>query len=87
MRTRLRLQRLIVNVAGEPVTIQANPDKLLWVVMNQAFGAAGRTGEPWENWELRDDDGRLLDIEIKVRDFGWVPDTLLFLNMKAAIGG
>lgn len=78
--------RLTVNVVGDLVEVDIDPDMLLWNVMNQAFSQTGRTGEAWENWEMRDSDGLLLDIKVKVRAFDWTPGTTLFLNTKAAIG-
>jgi hypothetical protein len=79
--------RLTVNVAGEVVQVQADPTRPLWNVMNQAFAAAGRLGEPWENWELRDSTGRFLDRKVVLSEFGLHPGVTLFLNMKAGIGG
>ena len=49
--------------------------------------ATGNTGQPPENWELRDPDGSLLDVSKKISSFRFPPDVRLFLNLKAGVGG
>lgn len=79
--------KLEINVQEALVTIDVAPDTPLWVAWNQAFGAAGRLGEPLENWEIRDEEGHLLDNRRTIGEFGFTDSTRLFLNLKPAVGG
>ena len=44
-------------------------------------------GSPSENWELRDAEGNLLDLDKKIEDYGFPEKVRLFLNLKAGVGG
>ena len=45
------------------------------------------SGQPPENWELRDADGNLLDLDKKFGDYAFPEKGRLFLNLKAGVGG
>jgi hypothetical protein len=78
---------IIVVVNGQPVTIKANLNAPLRTVVNHALKESGNSGQPAENWELRDAGGQVLDLNKKVEDYGITAGAKLFLALKAGIGG
>jgi hypothetical protein len=78
---------LAVVVNGQPVLVEVNLNAPLRTVIPKALEESGNTGQPPENWELRDADGAELDLDRKIGDYGFAPDVRLFLNLKAGIGG
>ncbi len=77
--------RVVVN--GQPTDVKANVEAPLETIVPKALQQTGNTGQPVENWELRDAKGELLDLKKKIEDFHFPPDVTLFLNLKAGIGG
>ena len=78
---------LSIIVNGQPIDVEANDNAPLHSVIGRALEATGNTGQPPENWELRDAQGNLLDLAKKIGEFGFNADTRLFLNLKAGVGG
>lgn len=78
---------LTVIVNGQPTGVEANLNAPLHTIVPKALEQTGNTGQPPENWELRDSAGNLLDGSRKIETFGFEPGTHLFLNLKAGIGG
>lgn len=78
--------KLEINVAGAEVAVEAVPRQPLRRVRNEAFAAAGLWGQPPENWEMRDQDGRLLDADQLVSTFEFTDSTRLFLSQKPGVG-
>lgn len=78
---------IVIVVNGEPTTVHVSPNSPLRTVIPKALEATGNTGQPPENWELRDPDGSLLDVSKKISSFGFPPGVRLFLNLKAGVGG
>lgn len=78
---------IIVVVNGQPVTLKANRNAPLHTVVQHALGDSGNSGQPLQNWELRDPGGQVLDLNRKVEDYGIADGTKLFLNLKAGVGG
>src|SRR4051812_24258958 len=76
-----------VVVNGQPVSVKANLNAPLQTVVLKALHDSGNSGQPVENWELRDGAGQVLDISRKVEHYGITPGANLFLNLKAGIGG
>lgn len=76
---------IIVN--GQATTVEANGNAPLRSVLGRALEQTGNSGQPPENWELRDSGGTLLPLEQKIEDFHFPPDVKLFLNLKAGVGG
>ncbi len=76
---------LVVN--GQPALVKANLNAPLQTVIPRALEQTGNSGQPPENWELRDAAGALLDLDRKIGDFNFPPDVRLFLNLKAGVGG
>jgi hypothetical protein len=78
---------LTIVVNGEPTVVEANPHAELRSIIGRALEQTGNTGQPEENWELRDASGLQLPLDRKIADFNFSPDTRLFLNLKAGVGG
>jgi len=78
---------LIVVVNGRPVEVGANIHAPLRALIDQALDKSGNSGQPIENWELRDAGGTILVPERKLEEFSFPEGTKLFLNLKAGIGG
>jgi hypothetical protein len=78
---------LVIVVNGTPTLVEANSNAPLHTVIPRALDQTGNSGQPPENWELRDAAGTLLDANKKVEDFDFPPDVRLFLSLKAGVGG
>ena len=78
---------IIVVVNGQPTVVDAVEDAPLHTIIPDALHQTEHSGQPPENWELRDADGNLLDLNKKIGDYGFQDKTRLFLNLKAGIGG
>ncbi len=78
---------MTVVVSGESTRVEANVNAPLHTVVNKALEQTKNTGQPPENWELRDAGGKTLDTESKIEDSGIVEGVTLFLNLKAGVGG
>ena len=79
--------QIAVIVNGQPTVVEANVNAPLETVIPRALEQTGNTGQPPENWELRDAQGTLLDTTKKIASFDFPPDVRLFLNLKAGVGG
>ena len=78
---------LAVVVNGQPTVVAANLNAGLESIIGKALEQTGNSGQPAENWELRDAGGALLDLHTKIRDHHFPADVRLFLNLKAGLGG
>jgi Protein of Unknown function (DUF2604) len=78
---------LTVVVNGQAFVVEGNLNAPLHTIVPKALELSGNTGQPLENWELRDAQGTLLDASKKIGSFGFTPETQLFLNLKAGVGG
>ena len=78
---------IAVVVNGEPTVVNAVEDDPLRTIIPDALRQTKNTGQPPENWELRDTDGNLLDLDKRVGDYPFTEKTRLFLNLKAGVGG
>jgi hypothetical protein len=78
---------ITVIVNGTPTHVEANLNAPLKTVIPKALEQTGNTGQPVENWELRDARGIELPLENKIRDLNFEPGVQLFLNLKAGVGG
>jgi len=76
-----------VVVNGEPTTVKAHEGERLSAIIPEALRETGNSGQPPENWELRDEDGKLLDGEQLIESFNFPKRVRLFLNLKAGVGG
>ena len=78
---------IIVVVNGQPVTVEGNVNAPLIPLIQHALNESGNSGQPAENWELRDAAGNVLDPTRKLAETGVVGGATLFLNLKAGVGG
>jgi hypothetical protein len=78
---------LTVVVNGAPTVVEANLNAPLGSVIGKVLEQTGNTGQPADNWELRDGAGQVLDLAAKIGTFGFSADTRLFLNLRAGVGG
>lgn len=78
---------LIIIVNGTPTNVLADENEPISSTIPTALQQTGNTGQQQENWELKDIEGNLLDLNKKVGDFHFRPLTKLFLSLKAGIGG
>lgn len=78
---------LTIIVNGKPTVVESNVNAPLRQVIEKALAQTHTTGQPAEQWELRDASGVELPLDQKIRDFNFVAGTQLFLNLKAGVGG
>ena len=78
---------LTVVVNGQPVEVDVNIHAPLRTVIPKALHDSGNVGQPPENWELKDAAGNLLDLDKKIEDYHFSPETTLFLSLKAGVAG
>ena len=78
---------ITVVVNGQPTVVDAFDDAPLGTIVSDALRQTANSGQPPENWELRDADGNLLDLNKKIGDYGFQEKTRLFLNPRAGVGG
>lgn len=79
--------QLEVIVNGQSTLIEANLNAPLQSIIGKALEQTGNSGQPPENWELRDAGGVLLPVEQKIESFNFPQGVKLFLNLKAGVGG
>lgn len=82
-------QKLAITVVvnGQPTVVEANVHAPLRTIIPKALEQTGNTGQPADQWELRDSAGELLDLDKKIEDFHFPANVTLFLNLKAGVGG
>ena len=78
---------LIIVVNGKPEKVPANVHAPLRTAIERALELSGNSGQPVDNWEIRDSGGQLLDLTRKIGDFHFANDARLFLSLKAGVGG
>ncbi len=78
---------LVLVVNGQQTEVTASGNAPLGSIKGRALEQTGNSGQPPENWELRDPQGALLDESKKIEDFHFAPGTKIFLNLKAGVGG
>jgi hypothetical protein len=78
---------ITVVVNGQSTQVDVNENAPLRTIIPKALHQTGNSGQPPENWELRDADGNLLDLDKKIEDYNFSADVRLFLNLKAGVGG
>lgn len=76
---------LIVIVGGDEYAVPANKHAPLHTIIPEALKLSKNTGQPPENWDLKDVSGNPLDGNMKIEDLP--EDAKVFLSLKAGIGG
>ena len=78
---------ITVVVSGQPTVVDAFETDPLGKIVPDALRQTANSGQPPENWELRDADGNLLDLDKPIGQYGFPEKVRLFLNLKAGVGG
>jgi hypothetical protein len=78
---------LIVVVSGSPHPVRVNVHQTLEHVVAEALRESGNVGQPAADWELRTEDGMLLDQSMRVDAAGLHEGQTLFLSPHAGAGG
>jgi uncharacterized protein DUF2604 len=78
---------LNVVVNGQPVVVEANENAPLKSLIEKALEESHTVGQPPDNWEIRDEQGNLLDLTKKIGTFGFAMGITLLLSLKAGAAG
>ena len=78
---------LIVVVSGSPHPVRVNVHESLEHIVREALRESGNIGQPPGDWELRTEDGSLLNQGERVEAVGLHEGQTLFLNPRAGAGG
>ena len=78
---------LIVVVSGSPHPVRVNVHQTLEHVVAEALRESGNVGQPPADWELRTEDGMLLDQAMRVDAAGLHEGQTLFLSPRTGAGG
>jgi hypothetical protein len=76
-----------VVVSGQPQKLKINVHETLEHLVHEALQKSGNQGQAPSEWELRTEDGRLLDQTATVAAAGIHNGMTLFLSPKAGAGG
>lgn len=77
---------VVVNGATTAVTVRGNPSLL--DIVTTALNQTQNSGQPVENWELRGpNDAPITDLTTKFKKLDLEPGAVLYLNLRAGIGG
>jgi len=74
-------------IQGKPITEKFNPNRKLKGAVQEALAKTGNTGQPFSKWQLRTEDGRLLDMEKSFKEENISSGSKLFLSLQAGKGG
>ena len=78
---------VVVVVSGQPQPVRINANQTLEHLVREALQRSGNHGQPPADWELRTENGTLLDQQLRAVEAGLVDGTTLFLNPRAGAGG
>jgi hypothetical protein len=76
-----------VVVSGQPERLKVNVHQTLEHLVREALQKSNNQGQAPGDWELRTEDGHLLDQSQTVADAGIPDGATLFLSPKAGAGG
>ena len=76
-----------VVVSGQPERLKVNVNQSLEHLVHEALQKSGNTGQPPSEWELRTEDGTLLDQSDTAGSAGLSDGITVFLSPKAGAGG
>ena len=77
-----------VVVNGTPTTVAVTGNPTLLKIVTAALSQTQNSGQPVENWELRGpDDVPIADLNQKFHALHLKPGEVLYLNLRAGIGG
>ena len=78
---------ITIVVSGQPERLKINEHQRLEHLVREALARSGNEGQLPSDWELRTEDGKLLDQEQTVAHAGIVNGQTLFLSPKTGAGG
>lgn len=78
---------VIVVVSGQPERLRVNVHQTLEHLVHEALQKSGNQGQAPSEWELRTEDGSLLDQAATVAAAGIPDGVTLFLSPRAGAGG
>lgn len=78
---------VVVVVSGVPRPGRINVHEPLEHLVREVLRASGDEGRNAMDFELRTEDGRLLDLTVQAQQSGLVDGQVLFLNPRAGAGG
>jgi len=78
---------IVFVINGEDVTVEQNENAPLKAARDKALEQSGNTGRPFDEWEIRNEQGELLDPTAKIETFGFTDGVRLFLNLMVGAGG
>lgn len=78
---------ITVVVNGKPEAIKVDLDEPIADAVNTALEDSGNSGQPAEQWELRDEAGQVLDLGKTFGELDITEGAKLFLSLKAGVGG
>lgn len=81
-----RIEKVKVVVSGQPIEITSDDGIRVQQLMDIALSQTGNVGPVWE-WELRDEDGRLWERPVALRDYLVKSEQVLYLQPRAGFGG
>ncbi|HEX6679822.1 MAG TPA: DUF2604 domain-containing protein [Gaiellaceae bacterium] len=76
-----------VVVSGQPQRLKANVHQTVEHLVHEALQRSGNQGQAPSEWELRTEDGRLLDQGETIAGAGVHTGMTLFLSPRAGAGG
>jgi hypothetical protein len=78
---------VVVVVSGRPERLKVNVHQTLGHLVHEALQRSGNQGQASSDWELRTEDGRLLEQALSVEAAAVQDGMTLFLSPKAGAGG
>lgn len=78
---------LIFVINGANFSVEANVNDPLKAAVQRALQESGNTGRPLSDWQVRDANGVLVDIDRKIKDLGLTNGARLFLTLAVGAGG
>ena len=76
-----------VVVSGQPERLKVNVHQTLDHLVHEALQRSGNRGQASSDWELRSEDGRLLEQSLTVGQAAIHDGATLFLSPRAGAGG
>lgn len=76
-----------VVVTGQPTEIEARREQTLGSLVGQALEQTGNVGQPADNWEMKDLEGNVLDLNRTIGSLCAEGELTLFLSLKAGAAG
>ena len=74
-------------VNGQSVSVTADLGWEFREAAEKSLEESGNSGQPIDNWEIRDGSGQVIDMGTKIAQSGIKEGATLFLNLKAGVGG